>query len=123
MEEWVRLAVGETAEGRAFTDPAHTVEDRLAIREMLSGLRLTLRDASGGPDRPRPLVGAAPPRARSNRALPPLRRRVVLAYGLNRRGGGPHFASHARRPRYGAGCGRSLFGRARQSPRQSFSRS
>jgi hypothetical protein len=56
MDDCVRLGARETAERRAFTDPAHTDRDLGAIRVMLAELRQAVAAPAMLPTGPRPLM-------------------------------------------------------------------
>jgi hypothetical protein len=56
VDDWARLGPRETAQGREFTDPAHTRLDLKAVARMLEALRHGLMGAAGWPAGPRPWV-------------------------------------------------------------------
>jgi hypothetical protein len=55
VDEFVRLDPLETAVGRGFTDPAHTIRDLAAVRLMLGAVRRAVTAPPGIPSGPRPL--------------------------------------------------------------------
>jgi hypothetical protein len=56
VDDCVRLAPRQTAEGRGFTDPARTDRDLAAVRVMLAEIRRQAARAATLPAIPRPLV-------------------------------------------------------------------
>jgi len=71
VEDWITLPPGITAEGRPFTDPAHTEQDLAAIELMLAGLRrATAAGGAVGPaGRSTTLALAGLAEARAHRAV------------------------------------------------------
>jgi hypothetical protein len=64
----VRLASGDVAPGRPFTDAVRTAEDLAAVHAMIAGLRHALAGALPGAPRPLALAVPAPP-GRQHRAI------------------------------------------------------